>query len=155
MREKGALVAEGSVRVPKWMKKHGVKMFTGSDMFGWDNWHNAIVNVTYPVEIPDSPFTSLDAMELATSLPGQALAELTAPSRNPFKGAKLGVVEEGAWADLLIWTGDPTRDIKLILEESNLLLIMKDGRLYKNLTVDATHESFRGGLKPSGHSWSM
>ncbi|UCH84700.1 MAG: amidohydrolase family protein, partial [Candidatus Latescibacterota bacterium] len=77
MREKGALVAEGSVRVPKWMKKHGVKMFVGSDMFGWDNWHNAIVNVTYPVEIPDSPFSSLDAMKLSTSYPGQALLELS------------------------------------------------------------------------------
>jgi imidazolonepropionase-like amidohydrolase len=155
MREKGALVAEGAVQVPKWMKKHGVKMVNGSDMFGWDNWHNAIVNVTYPIEIPDSPFTSLDAMKLSTSLPGQALLELSAPSRNPFKGAELGVVEEGAWADILIWNGDPTRDIKLILEEANLLFIMKDGKAYKNLLVPPAHDSFRGGLKPSGHSWSM
>jgi len=155
MREKGALVAEGAVQVPIWMKKHGVKMFTGSDMFGWDNWHNAIVNVTYPVEIPDGGFTSLDAMKMATSLPGQALLELSAPSRNPYKGAKLGVVEEGAWADILIWNGDPTQDVKLILEEANLLLIVKDGRLYKNLLVDPTHESYRGGLRPSGYSWSM
>ena len=155
MREKGAAVAEGSVRVPKWMKKHGVKMFVGSDMFGWDNWHNAIVNVTYPVEIPDSPFTSLDAMKLSTSYAGQALHELSAPSRNPFKGAKLGVVEEGAWADILIWKGDPTQNIKLILEPDNLLFIMKDGKAYKNLLVPPTHESFRGGLTPSGFSWSM
>ena len=107
MRKKGALVAKGSVQVPKWMKKHGVKIFVGSDMFGWDNWHNALVNVTYPVEITDSPFTSLDAMKLSTSAAGQALLELTAPSRNAYKVAKLGVIEEGAWADLLIWKGDP------------------------------------------------
>jgi imidazolonepropionase-like amidohydrolase len=155
MREKGALVAAGSVTVPKLMKKHGVKMFVGSDMFGWDNWHNAIVNVTYPVEIPDSPFTSLDAMKLSTSLAGEALLELSAPSRNPFKGAKLGVVDEGAWADLLIWNGDPSQNIELILEPDNLLFIMKDGRAYKNLLVPPTHESYRGGLAPSGHSWSM
>jgi imidazolonepropionase-like amidohydrolase len=155
MREKGALVAEGSVRVPKWMKKHGVKMFVGSDMFGWDNWHNALVNVTYPIEIPDSPFTSLDAMKLSTSLAGRALLELSAPSRNPFKGARLGLVEEGAWADILIWKGDPTQNIKLILEPDNLLFIMKDGKAYKNLLVPPTHESYRGGLAPSGHSWSM
>jgi imidazolonepropionase-like amidohydrolase len=155
MKEKGALVAKGSVQVPKWMKKHGVKMFVGSDMFGWDNWHNALVNVTYPVEITDSPFTSLDSMKLSTSAAGQALLELTAPSRNAYKGAKLGVIEEGAWADLLIWKGDPTQDVKLILEESNLLFIMKDGKSYKNLLVAPTHESYRGGLKSSGHSWSM
>lgn len=155
MREKGALVAAGSVQVPKWMKKHGVKMFVGSDMFGWDNWDNALVNVTYPVEISDSPFTSLDAMKLSTSAAGQALAELTAPSRNSFRTAKLGVVEEGAWADVLIWKGDPTQNVKLILEEDNLLFIMKDGKAYKNVTVAPTHESYRGSLAPSGHSFSM
>jgi imidazolonepropionase-like amidohydrolase len=155
MREKGAAVAVGAAQVPKWMKKHGVKMFNGSDMFGWDNWHNALVNVTYPIEIPDSPFSSLDAMKLSTSNAGQALLELSAPSRNPFKGAKLGVVEEGAWADLLIWNGDPTQDIKLILEEQNLRLIMKDGELFKNLLVEPSHDSYRGELKPSGHSFGM
>lgn len=155
MREKGALVAEGAVQVPKWMKKHGVKIFVGSDMFGWDNWHNALVNVTYPVEIPGGVFTSLDAMKYSTSAAGQALLELSSPSRNPHKGAKLGVVEEGAWADILIWNGDPTQNVKLILEADNLLFIMKDGKSYKNLLVPPTHESFRGGLKPSGHSFSM
>ncbi len=68
---------------------------------------------------------------------------------------KLGVIEEGAWADLLIWKGDPTQDIKLILKEGNLLFIMKDGTSYKNLLVPPTHESFRGGVKAAGHSWSM
>lgn len=155
MKAKGALVAEGSVKVPQLMKKHGVKMFLGSDMFGWDNWHNAIINVAYPLEIPDVGFTSLDCMKMSTSIAGQALLELSAPSRNPFKSAKLGVVEEGAWADLLIWNGDPTQDVKLILEEENLKFIMKDGTAFKNLLVDPQHESFRGGLKPSGHSWSM
>lgn len=155
MRVKGALVAKGSVQVPKWMRKHGVKMFVGSDMFGWDNWHNALVNVTYPVEIPESPFSSVDALKLSTSAAGQALKELTAPSRNPFKGAKLGVIEEGAWADLLIWKGDPTKDVKHILKEENLVFIMKDGKSYKNLLVPSEHESFRGGMVQSGHSWSM
>lgn len=155
MRTKGALVAQGAVQVPKWMKKHGIKIVNGSDMFGWDNWHNALVNVTYPVEIPDSPFTSLDAMIISTSNPGKMLQELSAPSRNPFKDAKLGVIEEGAWADILIWNGDPTLDIKLILEEENLRLVMKDGKVYKNLLVDPTHESFRGAPQPSGHSFNM
>ena len=83
------------------------------------------------------------------------LRELSAPSRNPFKDAKLGVIEEGAWADILIWNGDPTKDIKLILADENLRMVMKDGKVYKNLLVDPTHESFRGAAKPSGHSFSM
>jgi imidazolonepropionase-like amidohydrolase len=155
MRTKGALVAEGAVQVPKWMKKHGVKIVNGSDMFGWDNWDNALVNVTYPVEIPDSPFTSLDAMIISTSNPGKMLKELSAPSRNPFKGADLGVVKEGAWADILIWNGDPTKDVKLILKKDNLRMVMKGGKVYKNLLVEPTHESFRAAPAPAGHSFSM
>jgi imidazolonepropionase-like amidohydrolase len=155
MRAKGASVAVGAVQVPKWMKKHGVKMVNGSDMFGWDNWHNALVNVTYPIEITDSPFTSLDAMKLSTSNPGQMLKELSAPSRNPFKDAKLGVVEEGAWADVLIWKGNPIRDVKLILEADNLKMVMKGGKVYKNILVPPSHEAYRGEAAPSGHSFNM
>jgi hypothetical protein len=90
---------------------------------------------------------------MATSNAGQALLELSAPSRNPFKGAKLGVIEEGAWADLLIWSKDPTQDVKIILEQDNLLFIMKDGDAYKNVLVDPTDESYRGPLKPRGYNW--
>lgn len=52
--------------------------------------------------------------------------------RNPYPG-KIGVVEAGAYADLLLIDGDPIADIKLIADpEKNLKIIMKDGRIYKN-----------------------
>jgi imidazolonepropionase-like amidohydrolase len=53
--------------------------------------------------------------------------------RNPYPG-KLGVIEEGAYADLLLVNGNPLEDIRL-LERPNesLLVIMKNGHLYKNL----------------------
>ena len=62
-------------------------------------------------------------------------AELLALSgkRNPYPG-KLGVVEEGALADLLLVDGDPIDNIKLIEDPAkNFLVIMKDGKIYKNL----------------------
>jgi imidazolonepropionase-like amidohydrolase len=155
MRRKGAKVFEGAVTAPKLMKKHGVKMFLGSDMFGWDNWHNAIINITVPMTMPDMPFTDLDCMKMATSLPGQALRELTGPALDPFKDAKLGVVEEGAWGDVLIWKGDPTKDIMLLKDQNNLQVIIKDGKMYKNLTVAETDPSYRGNLRPSGHSFTV
>jgi imidazolonepropionase-like amidohydrolase len=157
MKQKAKMVCEGVVNAIGLMKKHKVKIFNGSDMFGWDNWHNALVNVATPTtDLPDDlKFSSLESMKMSTSSAGQFLRENVGPARNDFIEAKLGIVEEGAWADLLLWNGDPTRDISLILEEQNLLVIMKDGKLYKNLTVDPTHESYRGGLQPSGYSWSM
>lgn len=55
--------------------------------------------------------------------------------RNPYPG-KLGVVEVGALADLLLVDGDPIADIALLSDPSrNLLVIMKDGRIVKNTLV--------------------
>ena len=61
-------------------------------------------------------------------------AELLALSglRNPYAG-KLGVIEEGALADLLLVEGNPIENISLIADPSkNFVLIMKDGKIYKN-----------------------
>jgi imidazolonepropionase-like amidohydrolase len=52
--------------------------------------------------------------------------------RNPYPG-KLGRIEEGALADLLLLDGDPLANIKLIEDPAkNVLVIMKDGKIYKN-----------------------
>ena len=52
--------------------------------------------------------------------------------RNPYPG-NLGVIEEGALADLLLVDGDPMADIKLIEDPAkNFVVIMKDGKIFKN-----------------------
>ena len=52
--------------------------------------------------------------------------------RNPYPG-KLGVIEEGAYADLLLINGNPLEDLSILTSpEKNLALIMKDGKIYKN-----------------------
>lgn len=157
MKKKGKMVCKGVKNTIKLMKKYKVKTFNGSDMFGWDNWHNALVNVASPtVDLPkDLRYTSLESMKMSTSASGQFLRENVNQNRNDFIAAKLGVVEKGAWADVLIWKGDPTKDISLILKEQNLKLVMKDGKVYKNLLVPSTHEAFRGAPAPSGHSFNM
>ena len=71
--------------------------------------------------------------DLATADNGELLA-LSGP-RNPYPG-KLGVVEVGALADLLLVDGDPLANIRLIEDPAmNFKVIMKDGHIYKN-TVD-------------------
>ena len=157
MKAKGKMVCTGVINAIKTMKKYKVKTFVGSDMFGWDNWHNALNNVASPtVDLPDDlKYTSLESMKMSTSLPGQFLRENVNQNRNDFIAAKLGVVVKGAWADILIWNGDPTRDIALIMKSDNLKMVMKDGKVYKNLLVDPTHESFRGAPAPAGHSFNM
>lgn len=75
-------------------------------------------------------YTSAEVLEMATSTNAELLT--LSGKRNPYPG-KLGVVEEGALADLLLVDGDPIADIGLIADpERNFLIIMKDGKIYKN-----------------------
>ena len=75
-------------------------------------------------------YTPADALVMATGTNAQLLA--LSGKRNPYPG-RLGVVEEGALADLLLIDGDPVANITLIADpEKNLLVIMKDGRIHKN-----------------------
>jgi imidazolonepropionase-like amidohydrolase len=78
-------------------------------------------------------YTPAETLVMATGTNAQLLA--MSGKRNPYPG-RLGVVEEGALADLLLVDGDPIANIKLIEDPvKNLLVIMKDGRIYKNTLV--------------------
>jgi len=44
---------------------------------------------------------------------------------------EIGVVKENAFADLLLIDGDPLDDISILQDRAKILLIMKDGELYK------------------------
>jgi imidazolonepropionase-like amidohydrolase len=81
-------------------------------------------------------FTPAEVLKMGTADNAELLA-LSGP-RNPYPG-KLGVVEEGALADLLLVDGNPLENIRLIEDpDKNLLVIVKDGRVYKNLLAPAT-----------------
>jgi imidazolonepropionase-like amidohydrolase len=75
-------------------------------------------------------YDNADILKMATATNGELLA-LSGP-RNPYPG-KLGVVEEGALADLLVVNGDPIADLPLLASpETSLALIMKGGQIYKD-----------------------
>jgi len=75
-------------------------------------------------------YTPAAVLAMATSVNAELLA--LSGLRNPYPG-KLGRIEEGALADLLLVDGDPLANIKLLEDpEKNLLVIMKNGKIYKN-----------------------
>jgi imidazolonepropionase-like amidohydrolase len=75
-------------------------------------------------------YTPAEALKMATADNGELMA--LSGFINPYPG-KLGVVEEGALADLLLVDGNPLENIKLVEDpDKNFLIIMKDGRIYKN-----------------------
>jgi imidazolonepropionase-like amidohydrolase len=75
-------------------------------------------------------YTPSQALGMATRGNGELLA--MSGKRNPYPG-KLGVVEEGALADLLLVDGDPIAKINLVADPArSFVVIMKDGKIYKN-----------------------
>ena len=75
-------------------------------------------------------YTPAEALAMATSTNAELLA--LSGKRNPYPG-KLGVVEQGALADLLLVDGNPLESINLIADPAkNFKIIMKDGAIYKN-----------------------
>jgi len=76
-----------------------------------------------------------EVLHTATGVNAQLLA-MSGP-RNPYPAA-IGVIETGAYADLLLVEGDPTRDINLVADAAkNFLIIMKDGRIFKDMLSGA------------------
>src|SRR5438876_12033330 len=78
-------------------------------------------------------YTPAEALAMTTGTNGELLA--LSGKRNPYPG-RLGIVEEGALADLLLVDGDPLTDLSVLENpEKNLIVIMKDGTVYKNTAV--------------------
>lgn len=75
-------------------------------------------------------YTPAEALTMATGTNAELLA--LSGKRNPYPG-KLGVVEEGALADLLLVEGNPLENLDLVADPANnFKIIMKDGVVYKN-----------------------
>ncbi len=75
-------------------------------------------------------YTPAEALRMATTDNAELLA--LSGLRSPYEG-KLGVVEEGALADLLLVDGDPIGNIDLVADPArSFVVVMKDGRIYKN-----------------------
>jgi len=75
-------------------------------------------------------FTPFEVLKMATS-DNASLLEMSGP-RNPYK-RKLGVIEEGAFADLILVDGNPLENINLVSNpEKNFVLIIKNGEVIKN-----------------------
>ena len=125
---KAMLVMEGVDNLMTNAKQLGIPVAFGTDAFGSPRVFEAAVNeFGYRLRW----FDSLEILKQATSYNAQLL-ELTGP-RNPYQEGPLGVIEQGAYADLLIVDGDPLSDVRVLENyRDNIRLIMKDGKIYKN-----------------------
>lgn len=120
-------VFDGTENAYRLAKKYNVKTAFGADILFDANAANRQGAALAMVARWNTPS---EALRMATANNGELMA--LSGFINPYPG-KLGVVEEGALADLLLVDGDPLENIKLIEDpEKNFRIIMKDGRIYKN-----------------------
>jgi imidazolonepropionase-like amidohydrolase len=120
-------VFAGTDNAYKLALKHGIKTAFGSDML----FSPALAARQGTMLTHLSQwYSNADILKQATSV-NAGLLELTGP-RNPYPG-RLGLLEDGALADLLVVDGNPLDDINLLADAAkNLKVIMKDGVLYKD-----------------------
>jgi imidazolonepropionase-like amidohydrolase len=79
-------------------------------------------------------FTPYEALKMATSTNAELLT-LCGP-RNPYPQGPLGVIKEGAYADMILVDGNPLENLDLVADaDRNFVVIMKDGKIYKNTLV--------------------
>ena len=124
-----------------WLVKHKVKVAFASDLLGPSD--DGIKSRRYELWWRAEAFGSnFEVLKHLTSNAGELLA-MSGP-RNPYTG-KLGVIEEGALADILVVDGNPLEDMKILGGQNKwfadleppkpietLKVIMKDGVIYKN-----------------------
>ncbi|MGY6521709.1 MAG: amidohydrolase family protein [Mongoliitalea sp.] len=124
---KRASLLEGQTRVWPLAKKLKLKLAWGTDFLfepELNDRQNEFILKLQPW------FTNAEILKMVT----HDNAELLQLSglRSPYPG-KLGVVEVGALADLILVDGDPLADLSLIANpEEKFVVIMKEGKLYKH-----------------------
>lgn len=120
-------IVEGNARIWPLAKKYGVKLAWGTDIL-FEPELNAEQNRL--ILSLKQWFSPAEILRLVTYDNAQLLA-LSGP-RAPYPG-RLGVVQVGALADLLLVDGDPLSNIDLLADpQKNFQVIMKDGVIYKN-----------------------
>ena len=126
-RAKARQVYAGTDTAYKFAKAFNLKTAWGTDILFDSNLtaHQGAILTTL-----ERWYRPVEILKMATAVNGELLA-MSGP-RNPYPG-RLGVIEKGALADLIVVDGDPIENLKLIADpERNFLLIMKDGRIVKN-----------------------
>lgn len=100
-------------------KRFKLKMAYGTDLIGPLHRHQSL-----EFKIRSNVLSAIEVIRSATLY----AAELFQMEH------QIGVVEVGTRADLIAVDGDPLRDINVLMEQGKFIpLIMKDGKIYKNL----------------------
>jgi imidazolonepropionase-like amidohydrolase len=126
---KGQGIAAGLDQMMRWAKKYDLPVAFGTDVFGSPRVYGLQAK---EFSIRLRWFSALEILRQATSVNARLLA--LSGLRHPYREGKLGVIEPGAYADVLLVDGNPVENITLLENpEQHMLLIVKNGEVIKNM----------------------
>lgn len=132
VRSKQEQMVKGTGQAYELAKKHDVKVAFGTDILftpGGGSQQSHMVNLL----TTGFGYTPHQALKMVTHDNAQLLK--LSGERNPYPG-ELGIVQEGAYADLILVDGNPLENLALVEDpDANFKVIMKDGKIHKN-TLD-------------------
>lgn len=139
---KGKRVNSGASQMFEWAVKHDLLMVTGGDMFGVADGPRQAANMTKMKDVGVTPFKILKmgTSDAATVIgwcgemnPYKDAYPALSAEEKAEKGIGLGVVEPGAYADLILIEGNPLEDIDILLDyKKNMKVIINNGAIWKN-----------------------
>lgn len=124
---KATKVNTGATQMLTWARKHELIMVTGGDMFGPAYTGIQADNITALVDLLEWP--PVLALRTATSNAGEVLS--WSGDMNPYKLGPIGIIEAGAYADVILVDGNPLEDIHMV-DREHVRFVMKDGTVYKD-----------------------
>lgn len=112
---------EASVKTHTELRKRGIRHMIGGDYgLAWAPQGTNARDLQYFVDYYG--YTPEGALVCATRNGGLAMRE----------SGDLGTISAGSLADLLLVNGNPLQDVSIMADRQRIVLIMKDGKIYKN-----------------------
>ena len=128
MLAKYELVRQGVEQQTELIHKYNLNMVFGTDMA--TNKYFCEEHQLKDFSAFKERFGSFEGLRAATGRAHDLFKLCT--YRNPYPQGKVGVLEEGSFADLLIVEGNPVEDLDILTDKTNMKVIMKGGTVYKN-----------------------
>ncbi len=121
-------VVDGFDKTMKLVKKYNLNMAFGTDLLFSPKTNGQQGDLLARFK---NLYSDVEILRMATSNNAKYF-ELSGPG-HPYKEGPLGVIKQGAYADILLVDGDPLKDVSILGEDGkNIPLVMKDGKIYKN-----------------------
>ena len=128
LKKKGEFVSAGEAKATEAINKYNLNIVFGTDSFG-------DADLVDKFQLEDfiyykKRFGNWKTLQAATGNINELIKLST--YQNPYPEGKIGVLEEGSFADILIIDGNPVEDVAVLADRDNIKFIMKDAKIYKN-----------------------